>query len=157
MVVTSEIRESASGFNVSSISGAEDLLIMDGKLPVVVEVAEVATVKASEVKEVRSNTSWPTPDPTWCRPWRSWGSWPILPIVALPLTTDELLAAALLLSARVADLERTLLEAAAAAAAAEAASQAGQGRLVLLNRELVSELELLLSLVPVELPNLFLL
>ena len=129
---------------------------MDGKLPVVVEVAEVATVKASEVKEVRSNTSWPTPDPTWCRPW---GSWPILPIVALPLTTDELLAAALLLSARVADLERTLLEAAAAAAAAEAASQAGQGRLVLLNRELVSaELELLLSLVPVELvPNLFLL
>lgn len=132
---------------------------MDGKLPVVVEVAEVATVKASEVKEVRSNTSWPTPDPTWCRPWRSWGSWPILPIVALPLTTDELLAAALLLSARVADLERTLLEAAAAAAAAEAASQAGQGRLVLLNRELVSaELELLLSLVPVELvPNLFLL
>ena len=155
MVVTSEIRESASGFNVSSISGAEDLLIMDGKLPVVVEVAEVATVKASEVKEVRSNTSWPTPDPTWCRPWRSWGSWPILPIVALPLTTDELLAAALLLSARVADLERTLLE--AAAAAAEAASQAGQGRLVLLNRELVSELELLLSLVPVELPNLFLL
>ena len=131
---------------------------MDGKLPVVVEVAEVATVKASGVKEVRSNTSWPTPDPTWCRPWRSWGSWPILPIVALPLTTDELLAAALLLSARVADLERTLLEAAAAAAAAEAASQAGQGRLVLLNRELVSaELELLLSLVPVELPNLFLL
>lgn len=58
-----------------------------------------------------------------------------------------------------ADLERTLLEAAAAAAAAaaEAASQAGQGRFVLLNNEFVSELELLLSLVPVELPNLFLL
>ena len=59
-----------------------------------------------------------------------------------------------------ADLDLTLLEAeaaAAAAAAAVAASHAGQGRLVLLKRELVSELELLLSLVPVELPNLLLL
>lgn len=47
-----------------------------------------------------------------------------------------------------ADLDRTLL--------AEAALQAGQGRVVLLNMELVSELELLLSLVAVELPNFLL-
>ena len=57
LVVTSEIRESASGFKASSISGADDLLIMDGRLPVVVEVAEVATVIDSEAKEVRSNIS----------------------------------------------------------------------------------------------------
>ena len=64
------------------------------------------------------------------------------------------------------DLTLRSLEAAAAWAAWAAwalaavawASQAGQGRLVLLKRELVSELELLLSLVPVELvPNLLLL
>ena len=57
LVVTLEIQESASGFKASSISGADDLLIMDGRLPVVVEVAEVATVIDSEAKEVRSNIS----------------------------------------------------------------------------------------------------
>ena len=57
LVVTSEIRESASGFKASSISGADDLLIMDGRLPVVVEVAEVATVIDSEAREARSNIS----------------------------------------------------------------------------------------------------
>ena len=80
------------------------LRIIEGKLPVVVDVAEVATVKASEASDVKSNTSW--------------------------LTLDD----AVTLSALVADLERTLLEAAAAAAAAaaaEAASQAGHGRFVL--------------------------
>ena len=57
LVVISEIREIASGFKASSISGADDLLIMDGRLPVVVEVAEVATVIDSEAREVRSNIS----------------------------------------------------------------------------------------------------
>ena len=57
VVVTSDILESASGFKDSSISGADDLLIMDGRLPVVVDVAEVATVllRASEAREVISN------------------------------------------------------------------------------------------------------
>ena len=57
MVVTSEILESASGLTESSISGAEERRIIDGKLPVVVLVAEavVATVIASlEVREVKS-------------------------------------------------------------------------------------------------------
>lgn len=131
VVVTSEILESTSGFSTrdSSISGAEDLLMIDGRLPVVVEVAEVATAVASEAKEeVMSNMSW--------------------------LMLEDV-------STRVADLDLTLLEEAVEAtdelAAKPAASQAGQGRLVLLNNELVSELELLLSLVPVELPNLDLL
>ena len=55
--MTSDILESASGFKDSSISGADDLLIMDGRLPVVVDVAEVATVllRASEAREVISN------------------------------------------------------------------------------------------------------
>ena len=59
VVVTSDILESASGFKDSSISGADDLLIMDGRLPVVVDVAEVATVllRASEAREVISNMS----------------------------------------------------------------------------------------------------
>ena len=58
VVVTSDILESASGFKDSSISGADDLLIMDGRLPVVVDVAEVATVMpASEAREVISNMS----------------------------------------------------------------------------------------------------
>lgn len=116
MVVTSEILESASGFKDSSISGADDRRMIEGRLPVVVEVAEVM---ASDVKEVRSNML----------------SWLTLEV------TD---------SALVADLDLTLLE------AIEAASQAGHGRLVLLNREFVSELELRLSLVAVELPNFLL-
>lgn len=131
VVVASEIRESASGF--SSISGADDLRMMEGRLPVVVDVAEVATVIIdSEAIEVISYIL----------------SW---------LTLEDI-------STRVADLDLTLLEeteeqlpADDAKAAAEAASHAGHGRLVLLKRELVSELELLLSLVPVELPNLQLL
>jgi hypothetical protein len=59
VVVTSEILESASVVNeASSRSGADDLLIIEGRLPVVVEVAEVApTVNASEAKEVKSNKS----------------------------------------------------------------------------------------------------
>lgn len=60
MVVTSDILESASGLTDSSISGAEDRRIIEGKLPVVVLVAEavVATVIASlEVKEVKSYLS----------------------------------------------------------------------------------------------------
>lgn len=59
-MVTSEILESASGLTDSSISGAEDRRIIEGKLPVVVLVAEavVATVMASlEVKEVKSYLS----------------------------------------------------------------------------------------------------
>lgn len=131
VVVASEIRESASG--LSSISGAEDLRMMEGRLPVVVEVADVATVIIdSEAIEVISYISW--------------------------LTLEDMAV-----STRVADLDRTLLEETelpaddATKAAAEAASHAGHGRLVLLKRELVSELELLLSLVPVELPNLQLL
>lgn len=59
-MVTSEILESASGLTDSSISGAEDRRMIEGKLPVVVLVAEavVATVMASlEVKEVKSYLS----------------------------------------------------------------------------------------------------
>lgn len=58
--MTSDILESASGLTDSSISGAEDRRIIEGKLPVVVLVAEavVATVIASlEVKEVKSYLS----------------------------------------------------------------------------------------------------
>ena len=58
--MTSEILESASGLTDSSISGAEERLIIEGRLPVVVLVAEavVATVIASlEVREVKSYLS----------------------------------------------------------------------------------------------------
>jgi len=129
VVVTSEIRERPSG-KPSSISGADDLRMIEGKLPVVVEVAEVATVIDSEASEVNSKTSW--------------------------LIFEAV-------STRVADLDLIRLEwveaAATAAAAAEAASQAGQGRLELWS-EVVSLLELRLSLVvPVveQDPNLLLL